>query len=984
MCGNSMDFKIGRWLVVLLFVFCTGSARQANASHVAGGELLYEWVRDSTYRLVFKFYRDCENDQAGAPGEVSVCYRNECSGFTGNVTLYPVSDPANGSEVSPACPRYATTCNSGYLPGYQEWVYNAEVTLPSRCHTWRFYASAYARNNAIANLAGPAGSDLWTEATLNNEAAQGNSSPRFSVKPVPYICFNEPYTYNNGAVDVNADSLYFEHIQPRKGVAVCNSSGVPSVINYTGGYSLSEPFSTGGTFNLNSTTGELSFTPVVVQMAAIALRVTEYRNGVRIGSVMRDIQFVVMPCYSPQPVVKTDTASLAGLTLDAGRLNGCAGSALRFCVDVKSPDKDAMLVLSDNGSTALPGSLFAYEGQGTDSLRVCISWTPGYLDTGLRILVLTVKDSTCRPPGLPIIQTFTIPVYISSATGIFKDTSLCPGDRVELIAAGGNFFQWGVLPGGSPLSSLSCTTCPNPVAAPDRTTHYTVVTDNASVCNKNRDTVTIKVVTPPVIDLGPDIITCVTNPTQLTLNLPAVPGTDYHIAWTPVTYLDDPASATPVADAGDDITYYVVVRPDGLEYCSARDTISLTVLKGFDLITGDTIICAGDAVPVRVTGDTRYDYAWAPGHGITDTTVMAPVILPDSSQEYIVTASYAGCRDSIRSLLIEVQPTPVVDLGGDQALCYGNKLQLAPETDPADYPLYTYTWNPPGSLNPGPDVREPIYTAYQTTTLTLTVSTPAGCTGSDDKLIRVSQPDIITASPDTAICPGDTVQLRVWGSQVSQVWRPAEYISDTLSPTPYVFPSSSVAYTVYGRDADNCLDTQVVHVRVLPAALVSLRDSARIAAGGSIHLEPGGNCLYFEWFPESGLSDPRISNPVATPEVHTRYIVNARTEEGCPASDTIDVFVEEDSYIDVPNAFVPGNGPNGRLRPVHYGRVTLHAFSVYNRWGVKLYETRDLHTGWDGTYQGVPQPAGVYVYTVDATTAHGRHVRKQGNVMLLR
>jgi hypothetical protein len=985
---NCFMKRFTRYLLILLITGCCLSwSNEVSATHAAGAELLYSWVRDSTYRITFKFYRDCSG-AAGEPATVEVCYFSACTGFRSSVVLPKVGGTFNGQEVSPGCPGYPTRCAFGVLPGYREWIYEAEVTLPSRCSTWTFFTGINARNQAITNLQNAGAQTLYVEATLNNAVAQGNSSPYFSVKPVPYVCVNRPYTYNNGAVDINSDSLVFENVNPRTGPSTtCASTAIPpnsSNIPYVAPYTVNNPFATTGPFSVNTQTGQISFTPSTLQFAVITTKVREYRGGVEIGSVMRDIQVIVVACDIPQPEVGIDGSSLVNARLENDRIEGCSGTEFSFCVNLGSPDPGAVLVATDNHTSATPGATLTYTGQATSAIRACLTWQPGLLDTGLKILTFTVKDSTCRPPGVPIMQTFVIPVYVWPATGILKDTSLCPGDSVRLIAVGGSAFTWSVLPGGSPLSSMSCTDCKEPMVKPTKTTQYAVLSDNASICNRNRDTVTVAVVTPPVIDVGRDTTTCVNSELQLNLQLPPDPGTDYQIVWTPSTGLSDPTSPTPIATPMNDITYYVVVRPNGLDHCNARDTIFVRVLQGYDLHNSDTIICAGSTVQINTTGDARYTYRWDPTHGVSNPNIMSPEITPDSSGTYVLTASYPGCRDSVRSIDIEVQPVPEVDLGPDQILCYGDTFRLNPDINPSDYPLYTYTWNPGGGLSPGPNVPDPLFTASVTTTLTLTVSTPVGCSGTDDILLEVVAPDIISATSDTAICPGDTIQLHVWGTQVSQIWRPAYYISDTLSADPYVYPINSVTYTVYGRDKDNCLDTQVVHVLVHPRAVVELPDSARIYPGESYMMEPGGNCLYFEWFPPLGLSDHRIANPVATPEVNTRYSVIGRTETGCMAVDTMDLWVNLDSEIDMPNAFVPGGGLGGKLKPARRGNVVIRSFAIYNRWGIKMFETTDPDEGWDGQYNGAPQPMGVYVYVVEAETPIGRVFYKQGNVTLLR
>ena len=66
------------------------------------------------------------------------------------------------------------------------------------------------------------------------------------------------------------------------------------------------------------------------------------------------------------------------------------------------------------------------------------------------------------------------------------------------------------------------------------------------------------------------------------------------------------------------------------------------------------------------------------------------------------------------------------------------------------------------------------------------------------------------------------------------------------------------------------------------------------------------------------------------------------------------------------------------------GIATLNHFRIYNRWGNLLFETKDLNKGWDGTYNGTPQPFGVYVYDMEAVTNTGRLVNRHGNVTLVR
>jgi gliding motility-associated-like protein len=119
-------------------------------------------------------------------------------------------------------------------------------------------------------------------------------------------------------------------------------------------------------------------------------------------------------------------------------------------------------------------------------------------------------------------------------------------------------------------------------------------------------------------------------------------------------------------------------------------------------------------------------------------------------------------------------------------------------------------------------------------------------------------------------------------------------------------------------------------------------------------------------------------------DVNTKYTVTGMTESGCVVTDEVNVLVMDESLIEVPNAFSPGNGANGKFKVLRRGDATLKSFTIFNRWGAKVFETSDINAGWDGTFNGEAQPMGVYIYTIDAVSVTGKRITKQGNVTLVR
>ena len=107
---------------------------------------------------------------------------------------------------------------------------------------------------------------------------------------------------------------------------------------------------------------------------------------------------------------------------------------------------------------------------------------------------------------------------------------------------------------------------------------------------------------------------------------------------------------------------------------------------------------------------------------------------------------------------------------------------------------------------------------------------------------------------------------------------------------------------------------------------------------------------------------------------------------GCAATDSINIA--KDCYLDLPNVFTPnGDGLNDFFFPRQLLTKGLVSFNmqIYNRWGQEVFSSASLDgRGWDGRFNDVPQPEGVYVYIIDATFKDGQKEHHQGNITLLR
>jgi gliding motility-associated-like protein len=86
----------------------------------------------------------------------------------------------------------------------------------------------------------------------------------------------------------------------------------------------------------------------------------------------------------------------------------------------------------------------------------------------------------------------------------------------------------------------------------------------------------------------------------------------------------------------------------------------------------------------------------------------------------------------------------------------------------------------------------------------------------------------------------------------------------------------------------------------------------------------------------------------------------------------------------VPTAFTPNSDGTNDILYVKGGPFQAMSFRVYNSWGELLFTSDDQDKGWDGTYKGQPAPLGVYVWILDVDLYNGKHVRKTGDVTILK
>jgi gliding motility-associated-like protein len=141
---------------------------------------------------------------------------------------------------------------------------------------------------------------------------------------------------------------------------------------------------------------------------------------------------------------------------------------------------------------------------------------------------------------------------------------------------------------------------------------------------------------------------------------------------------------------------------------------------------------------------------------------------------------------------------------------------------------------------------------------------------------------------------------------------------------------------------------------------------------------PPGDYRYL-WSTGDTVSALRVVHP-------GQYSLKVSGANDCATTEV--VTINKDCYIDIPNAFTPdGDGLNDYFFPRQLLSKSLNGFrmQIFNRWGQLIFETvKNNGRGWDGAFNGIAQPAGVYIYLIDVNIEGNRREQYRGNVTLVR
>lgn len=382
-------FLLNSTALIILGLFT--NITTTNATHLMGGDLSYECLGNGDYRVTLTVYRDCNGINAGSTQTLTTI--DNCG--LNDYTMTKISS----QEITPTCPLFTgSACNNGGgIYGVEEHIYQVTLNIPTSCSNITLSWRRCCRNGAINTLTNPLSERMFIETNIPNLNIC-NNSPTFLNNPVPFICANQPTNYNHGAVDPDGDDLKFSLI------SCSDDDNVPVI--YSSGFNATTPLTTSTGITIDSLTGALSFTPTQQQVGVLCVLVEEYRNGIKISEIMRDIQFTVLTCSNDNPTASgIDGSGTFTTSMKVGNA---------ICFDIFSNDIDTGDIVTMVWNNAISNASFSINTTGSYPVGT-FCWTPTNNDIGTKSFTITVEDDNCPLVGM---NTYTYLIDVSLDTVI--------------------------------------------------------------------------------------------------------------------------------------------------------------------------------------------------------------------------------------------------------------------------------------------------------------------------------------------------------------------------------------------------------------------------------------------------------------------------------------------------------------------------------------------------------------------------------------
>ncbi len=398
LCRDAKKSK-PQWFKFCLILLMFFAFIEVKASHVVGGDITYTYVGSNStsnlYRVRLTLFRDCAGIAVSSSYTIGLINATT-NASVGNLTVGQVGP---GIERSVICSSQVTRCTSpnSNILGIQEYTFEGTLTVSkTQNFPLKLAFSECCRANGITNLSNPGSQETYLTTTIPAQTSNlMNNSPVFLNPSNASYCVNQLASLSLNAYDPDGDALVYSLVPPRRGTNLLN----PSNVTYASSFNYLNPISSSTPVTINPTTGVINFTPTVIgQRAVIGIRAEEYRNGVKIGEIYRDLEVAVINCGSN---LVPSIAPINNQVVQVGQT---------ICVPVTVTDgNNNNITLSANSGIMPPATLNVISsGPGFVNAEFCFTATSAHASNTYAVSINAV-DNYCPQPG-SAVRTFNITV----------------------------------------------------------------------------------------------------------------------------------------------------------------------------------------------------------------------------------------------------------------------------------------------------------------------------------------------------------------------------------------------------------------------------------------------------------------------------------------------------------------------------------------------------------------------------------------------
>ena len=279
------------------------------ATHIVGGDFYVCQTGANTFEVSLRVYKDCINGLVDPdPSDVNV-YVNGSNVLEDNFSMTSSLSSQTILNLGDFCYTPTGIC-------VEEWLYVYTLTLPDNPNGYYIEWNSCCRNSLIDNLTSPNNAGMTFYAQIPDPALiGGNCTPDFGSYPSDgYLCIGFDQEIDWGVTDADGDSLVYSLITPFD-YAISGANIVPfDLCAWNGGYSLANILGnvTQPPMSIDSETGVISCHAEFLGVFVFSVMVKEFRDGIQIGEVVRDVQYKSLACVldTPPQIVLEDSVEV--------------------------------------------------------------------------------------------------------------------------------------------------------------------------------------------------------------------------------------------------------------------------------------------------------------------------------------------------------------------------------------------------------------------------------------------------------------------------------------------------------------------------------------------------------------------------------------------------------------------------------------------------------------------------------------------------